>query len=114
MILSKYKLIKTNDIYKLVDTTVASNTRYKEAQALLYEYYNKGLNTSVIQPILEQLKDDYYFFLLGAIYKHKSVIEWLANENHMDISTLKRNKKRLTMIIYDLWEEADKNESGIV
>lgn len=99
-----YKLIKSNDLYHLIDKSLLFE--YFEAKTLLSNYYQKGLEAEIIDPILAQLKDDFYFFLLKEIYHNNFVLDRIAENNTMDVSTIKRNKKRLTLIIYRLYMEA--------
>lgn len=108
--MSRYKLIKRNDIYKLVDANCQSDLRYSVAQSLLYDFYCYGLHADTIQPIIDQLRDDLYFYLIEEVYKNNSVLDWIAEDRLADVTTIKRNKKRLTLIIYTLWEEVKRNE----
>lgn len=109
--MSRYKLIKVNDLYRLIDTSNKSEAiRYTEAKNLLYDFYRKGLDKDIIEPILELIKDDMYFYLISEIYEQNTTLDWLADDIKADATTIKRNKKRLTLIIYNLWEEAKQNE----
>lgn len=92
--LTKRKLIKTpsyQNILKVVDKQ-------------LYSFFdNKGCNH--IAYILRELSDDKYIDIIFLQYRDRRTIEWIAERLDVDVSTIKRNKKRLIMAIYETLEE---------
>lgn len=60
----------------------------------------KGYKTQ-IPYILNHLSDDPYIDIIFLQYRDCKTLEWIAEYMGVDVSTIKRNKKRLIMIIYD-------------
>lgn len=94
--LIKSKLIVT-DSYKYILGVVESR---------LQRFFN---NTNKSDPelhsILKQLSDDEYIDVIFLLYRDNVTIERVAEIFDRDISTIKRNKKRLIKLIYEALEE---------
>lgn len=57
-----------------------------------------------IDNILRQLSDDQYIDIIYLHYRDGKTLEWIAEYYSVDVSTIKRNKKRLICKIYELLE----------
>ena len=55
---------------------------------------------------LHQLSDDTYIDIIYLQYRDSKTLEWVAEYYNVDVSTIKRNKKRLICKIYELLEES--------
>ena len=68
----------------------------------LYRYFdNKGEGTN-ISYALHVLADDPYIDIIYLQYRDGKTLEWIAEYFNKDVSTIKRNKKRLIQDIYKL------------
>lgn len=54
--------------------------------------------------ILHQLSDDQYIDIIYLQYRDRKTIEWIAGYMQKDVSTIKRNKKRIINSIYTMME----------
>lgn len=110
--MARYELIMKNDCYYLKDIgkECLESVRYHSAQTKLLEYYYSDIKTSKITSILKRIEDDKYFPILSLIYEERMIIEDVAYEMGVDVRTILRNKKRLTLLIYDLLEDMVENE----
>lgn len=66
----------------------------------LKRYFKKEKNT--IDGILKQLSDDAYIDVIYLHYRDNYKLEFIAEVMSRDVSTIKRNKKRLIKKIYEL------------
>lgn len=76
-----------------------------EVERKLKLYFNNrgdGLNISYA---LNQLSDDPYIDIIYLHYRDGRTLEWIAEYYDKEVSTIKRNKKRLITKIYELLEE---------
>lgn len=70
----------------------------------LYAFFNnKGAGTG-IRYALRQLSDDPYIDVIYLQYRERKTLERIAEYMDKDVSTVKRNKKRLIIQIYNLLE----------
>lgn len=65
----------------------------------LYDYFHFNKNAAITK-ILNQLSDDPYIDIIYLQYRDEKTIEWIAEYMEKDVSTIKRNKKRLIVRIY--------------
>lgn len=65
----------------------------------------KGAKDKQISYILNQLSDDPYIDIIFFQYRDGKTLEWIAEIMERDDRTIKRNKKRLIMAIYEMLEE---------
>lgn len=72
-------------------------------QVMDKRFYNffKGAEDKQLASILRQYSDDIYIDVIYYQYRDRKTIEWIAEYMEKDTSTIKRNKKRLIMKIYD-------------
>lgn len=92
--LKRQGMIKTNYV-----------TVLKEVEPVLREYFRTKGNKQ-IEYFLRDRSDDTYIDILYLHYRDNITIERIAEVLDKDVSTIKRNKKRLIMSIYDLLEES--------
>ena len=74
----------------------------------LYTFFgNKGGSTNV-KYALHQLSDDPYIDVIYLQYRERKTLESIAEYMEKDVSTVKRNKKRLIIQIYNMLESLQK------
>ena len=66
----------------------------------LYNFF-KGGEDKELSSILRQYSDDIYIDVIYYQYRDRKTIEWIAEYMEKDTSTIKRNKKRLIMKMYE-------------
>lgn len=79
-------------------------TILRAVEVNLYRYFDsrgEGTNTSYA---LHVLSDDPYIDIIYLQYRDGKTLEWIAEVLNKDVSTVKRNKKRLILSIYELME----------
>lgn len=69
----------------------------------LYSFFSNRSKGGVGH-ILNQLSDDAYIDIIFLQYRDGKTLEWIAEYLGVDVSTIKRNKKRLISKIYELLE----------
>ena len=92
--LTQRKLIK--DDYSIILPMVESK--------LTAFFTNKG-DGNGIGYALNQLSQDSYIDVIFLQYRDGKTLEWIAEVMNVDVSTIKRNKKRLISKIFELLEE---------
>lgn len=70
----------------------------------LYAYFQNKDNSKSIRLALHSLNDDSYIDVIYLQYRDRKTIEWIAEYMDKDVSTIKRNKKRLILSIYKMLE----------
>lgn len=93
--LTKSKLL-TTDNYQAV---------LKIVEPKLYNFFNNRGDGNGISYTLNSLSDDQYIDIIFLQYRDSKTLEWIAEYFSVDVSTIKRNKKRLIYKIYELLEE---------
>jgi RNA polymerase sigma factor (sigma-70 family) len=81
---------------------VAYMTLLKLVSDQLTSYFN-GESNDVFKA-LKQLSDDQYIDIIFLHYRDGKTLEWIAEYFEVDVSTIKRNKKRLIIKIAELLE----------
>lgn len=71
----------------------------------LKDFFNNKGNCKKIGYILRQLSDDDYIDVIYYHYRDCRTLEYIAGALDKDVSTIKRNKRRLIMSIYERLEE---------
>ena len=66
----------------------------------LYKYF-KGARDTELRQVLNRISDDPYIDIIYLQYRDGKTLEWIAEIMDKDTSTIKRNKKRLIMSIYE-------------
>lgn len=72
----------------------------KETEPVIKEYFTKKNNKN-IERFLREYSDDQYIDIIYLHYRDCITIERIAGALDKDVSTIKRNKKRLIMRLYD-------------
>ena len=93
--LTKSKLL-TTDNYQAV---------LKIVEPKLYNFFNNRGDGNGIGHTLNSLSDDQYIDIIFLQYRDTKTLEWIAEYFSVDVSTIKRNKKRLIYKIYELMRE---------
>lgn len=76
----------------------------KEIEPVIKEYFSKK-NSKKIEKFLIKHSDDPYIDIIYLHYRDQMTIERISDILGKDVSTIKRNKKRLIMSAYNLLEE---------
>lgn len=71
----------------------------------LYRFFNNKGDGKNVSHALRQLADDPYMDIIYAQYRDRKTLEWVAEYMGVDVSTVKRNKKRLIKKIYEQMED---------
>lgn len=88
--LTKRKLLEVNSYQSVL----------KVVEPQLYHYFiNKS---DCVSHILRQISDDPYIDIIFFKYRDGRTLEWIAEVMDKDVSTIKRNKKRLIQEVYKL------------
>jgi len=66
----------------------------------LYKYF-RGAKDAELRQVLNRVSDDPYIDIIYLQYRDGKTLEWIAEILDKDTSTIKRNKKRLIMSIYE-------------
>ena len=77
----------------------------KLVEKKLIEFFFRDGNTKPVGHALSQLYDDPYIDIIFLQYRDEKTLEWIAEYMDVDISTIKRNKKRLVNKIYELLDD---------
>lgn len=75
----------------------------KETEPVIKNYFCRKKNKQV-ERFLVEYSDDPYIDIIYLHYRDAITIERIAGILNKDVSTIKRNKKRLIMQLYDLLE----------
>ena len=81
------------------------NIVLKETEPIIRDFFkNKKQNNDNITAFLDAYKSDAYIDIIYLHYRDGLTIERIAEEMSREVSTIKRNKKRLIMKLYDSLE----------
>ena len=75
----------------------------QEVDKCLYNFFSSR-SSNGMGYILNRLSDDPYIDIIFLQYRDAKTLEWIAEYLGVDVSTVKRNKKRLITKIYELLE----------
>lgn len=70
----------------------------------LYTFFSNKGGSSNVRYALHQLSDDPYIDVIYLQYRDRKTLERIAEYMEKDVRTVKRNKKRLIIQIYNLLE----------
>lgn len=76
----------------------------REFEPVIREYFTKKKSKN-IEKVLHSYSDDPYIDIIYLHYRDSLTLEKIAHVMDRDISTIKRNKKRLILGMYELMEE---------
>lgn len=96
--LTKAKLLQTDnyqDVLKIIEPKLS----------IFFSSKGSG-NVTDIYYALNQLLDDQYIDIIYLQYRDGKTLEWIAEYYNKDVSTIKRNKKRLILKMYEMLEDS--------
>lgn len=107
---------EVNEVKEVVKITIDEMIRQKLCKIDYYpqkrEVVEKELRaffagkiSMINEKMLHQLSDDQYIDIIFMLYRDENTIEQTAEAMGKDESTIKRNKKRLILSIYELMQE---------
>lgn len=76
----------------------------KRVEKKLYCFFNNKKDCVGVGKVLQALSDDPYIDIIFLQYRDGCTIERIAEYLDKDVSTIKRNKKRLVLSIYERLE----------
>lgn len=88
---------------ELIDKNMIDNrcsTAIKTTERHLYDYFKDKEKYKGIGAILRTLKDDEYINIIYLRYREHKTLEQIAEIYNKDVSTIKRNRRRLLKKIY--------------
>lgn len=80
-------------------------TVLKAVESKLIDFFNNKTNCNDISYILRQLLDDKYIDVILLHYRDGKTLEYIAEAMSVHVSTIKRNKQRLIIKVYNMLEE---------
>lgn len=86
---------------KLLDDT---KVRMEAVSKKLRQFFNNRGDGNGISYALRELSDDPYIDILYLNYRDGRTIEWIAENMEKDVSTIKRNRKRLLLEVHRIIE----------
>lgn len=103
-----------NEVQSIVLATIAELRRQgmlrdeyeairKTSEPLIRQFFLKK-NNEKIKKFLIEYSDDPYIDIIYLHYRDNATLEKIAEWMEKDVSTVKRNKKRLLMLLYDFLE----------
>ena len=87
----------------------STDTAYQEITETLRKYYDFEERDPEITEALQKIKNDPYYEIFPLWFRYGYSIEDIAESLDVDTSTISRNKKRLSL---KLWELIDKKQIG--
>ena len=87
------------------------NSMLYAVEPKLKEFF-KNKKDKKVRQILSQLSDDPYIDVIYLQYRDNKTLDKIAEYMEKDVSTIKRNKKRLIMSIYEMLEEQSMGEKS--
>lgn len=96
---SEVKQIVKETINELRKQGLLKDARYTEAAEMLTRFYADGETDLVIRSALKTISSDQYFKLIPLAYDYGYSNNQLAEVFGVDVTTVKRNKKRLCLQI---------------
>ena len=80
---------------------------YREITARLRQYYKDGETDPDLYRAIEKLAEDPYSKILPLYFRYGYTIEAIAEALDVDVTTITRNKKRLSIKIYEILEDIE-------
>lgn len=78
------------------------NVIHEKVRKKLYQFFNNKGDGNGISYALNCLSDDPYISIIYMQYRDNKTIEFIAGAMDKDVSTIKRNKKRLILKIHEM------------
>ena len=82
----------------------ATDVAYHEITARMQQYFRDGETDPEVTEALRKVEDDPYWKVLPLHFRYGYTLESIAEELDVDVTTVKRNKKRLSLRISELLE----------
>lgn len=102
------KIIVNETINELINRKLLNLDNYPNilnaVDKWLYGYFDGTNNNKNIGRVLKSLYSDPYIDVIYMQYRDRLTIEAIAEELEKDVSTIKRNKKRLILLISEALE----------
>lgn len=83
----------------------AKDVAYHEITARLRQYFRDGETDPEVTEAIRKVDDDQYSKILPLYFRYGYTLEAIAETLDVEVSTVKRNKKRLSLKIYDYLED---------
>lgn len=85
-------------------------SKLRAVEVNLYRYFEGKSND--VEEVFKLLCYDPYLDVIYLQYRDNKTLEWIANYLHKDVSTIKRNKKRLILDIYEFMTIKEENDDN--
>jgi len=106
-----------NEVRKIVIATIAEMSRQgrlkseydvirKKVEPLIRQFF-KTKSDEIIKKFLIEFSDDLYIDIIYLHYRDNMTLEKIAELINKDIRTVKRNKKRILISLYNFLETSD-------
>lgn len=82
----------------------AKDIAYHEITARLRQFYKDGETDQEITDALRKVEEDPYYKILPLYFRYGYTIEAIAETFDVEVSTISRNKKRLSLKIHEILE----------
>ena len=107
------KIVVSITLDELIARKLISTEKYQYIlQAVdkkLYTFFGNKSGSPDVKYALHQLSDDPYIDVIYLQYRERKTLECIAEYMEKDVRTIKRNKKRLIIQIYNLLESLQDN-----
>lgn len=80
----------------------AQDIAYHEITARLRQYYRDGETDQEVMEALKLIEDDEYYKIIPLVFRYGYTLEAVAETFGVDVSTVTRNKKRLSLRVQEL------------
>ena len=82
----------------------AADVAYHEISARLRQYYRDGETDPDVTEALRKIEEDEYFKIIPLFYRYNYTVELIGKTIGAEARTVYRNKKRLSLRVYELLE----------
>lgn len=104
------------DIKKVVNATIDSmlrknmlryndNVILSSVGNILTRYYDSDMKDITIKDTLDKLSDHTYSDILAMYYRNHMTLEVIAEKYNVDVSTIRRNKRKLCLEFYNKYPD---------
>ena len=80
----------------------ADDVAYNQIGARLYEFFKDPDKDPEMQAALDKIRGDYYAASLADYYRDHLSLDVIAEAYHCELTTIKRNKKRLCLQLFQM------------
>ena len=97
-------------IRKLKDVGLLKDARdvaYHEITARLQQFFRDGETDPEVTDAISQVESDPYAKIIQLYFRYGYTIEAIAEALDVDVTTVKRNKKRISLQIYEIIERSN-------